>query len=316
MKKVVYTLIFAFIINFGIKAQKITVGYINGYYSSYPASAIDFNNLSFLVMAFVYPNSDGSISTDSWFLNPQLVKAAHDQGTKVILGLGGYGGSNGFSAMCTNSSTREKFVNNLVNYCKTNGFDGADLDWEYPGSGDRNNFTALVSDIRTAFDSAGIKYLSTTLPSQDWSNVYDIAKLKDKLDWFGIMTYDFYGTWENTSGHDAPLYSNSKQSGSMDNSVKYYLGKGMPKDKMCVGIPFGGYLLNSKGLYQSNSGGSTISYVDANAKLNQGWEFHWDDAAKAPYLQNSAHTQLITYDDTVTLKLKSEYIVKNNLKEL
>ncbi|MCL5029982.1 MAG: glycosyl hydrolase family 18 protein [Bacteroidetes bacterium] len=312
MKRFYLPILFIFI-SLNIKAQ-IAVGYINGYYDSYPPSAIDYKSLSYIAMSFIYPNADGSISVDSWFLNPQLVQSAHQHGVKVIVSVGGYGGSNGFSPMAADTSARRKFVANLVNFCLTNNFDGADLDWEYPAAGDRNNFTALCSQLRQAFNDASISTLSAAIPSQDWNNAYDISKLNNYLDWYGIMTYDFYGTWEKTSGNDAPLYSSPKQSGSMDNSVNYYLNKGMPKNKLCVGMPFGGYLLNSTAMYSSNSGGSTISYVDANAKISQGWSYVWDDVCKQPYLQNSSHTQLITYDDTISIKLKCEYICKNNLK--
>ena len=311
--KQIYFLILFFFFSLTLDAQ-IAVGYINGYYDSYPPSAIDFSSLSYIAMSFIYPNADGSISVDSWFLNPQLVQAAHQHGVKVIVSVGGYGGGSGFSPMAADTAARRKFADNLAGFCLTNNFDGADLDWEYPAASDRNNFTALCAQIRQAFNQAGISTLSAALPSQDWNNAYDITKLNNYLDWYGIMTYDFYGTWEKTSGNDAPLYSSQKQSGSMDNSVKYYLSRGMPKNKLCVGMPFGGYILNSSSMYSSNNGGSSIDYVTANAKITQGWTYIWDDVCKQPYLQNSSHTQLITYDDTNSIKLKCEYIKKNNLK--
>ena len=310
--KYLLTIVLLFTIALSLNAQ-ISVGYINGSYDSYPASAIDYGSLSYIAMSFIYPNADGSISVDSWFLNPTLVQSAHAHSVKVIVSVGGYGGSNGFSPMAKDTTARRKFVNNLVNFCKTNNFDGADLDWEYPAAGDKDNFTALCAQIRLAFNDNNISTLSAAISSQDWSNAYDIAKLNNYFDWYGIMTYDFYGTWETTSGNDAPLFSSSKQSGSMDNSVKYYISRGVPKNKLCVGMPFGGYLLNSKAMYSSNSGGSTISYVDANANITQGWNYIWDDICKQPYLQNQAHTQLITYDDSISIKLKCEYIRKSNL---
>ncbi len=311
--KHLYLLILFIFISLNIKAQ-IAVGYINGNYDGYPPSAIDYKSLSYIAMSFIYPNADGSISVDSWFLNPQLVQTAHQQGVKVIVSVGGFGGGSGFSPMAADTAARRKFADNLASFCLTNNFDGADLDWEYPAASDRNNFTALCAQIRQAFNQAGISTLSAALPSQDWNNAYDIATLNNYLDWYGIMTYDFYGTWEKTSGNDAPLFSSNKQSGSMDNSVKYYLTRGMPKNKLCVGMPFGGYVLNSSSMYSSNNGGSTIDYVSANAKIAQGWTYIWDDVCKQPYLQNSSHTQIITYDDTISIKLKCEYIKKNNLK--
>ncbi len=296
------------------RPQKIVVGYINGYYSTYPISAIDFGSLTHIAHAFIYPTENGSLKIDSWFLYPQLIQAAHQHGVKVIVALGGFGGGDAFSPMCADSTARAKFVNNLVNFIKTYNYDGADLDWEYPGSADRNNYTALVTELREAFDKNNIEILTAAVPIQDWANGYDIPKLKDKFNWIGIMSYDVYGPWENTSGHNSPLYPNSRQTTCTERGVQYYLGRGMPAEKICIGMAFGGYNLNTSGLYQTNSGGSSISYLDANAKISQGWEYHWDDAAKAPYLQNPTHTQLITYDDTTSLKLKCEYIQMKKLK--
>ncbi len=314
MKKSFLLLALTLILTLNSSAQKVVMGYINGYYSSYPYNAIDYSCLTHINQAFVIPNSDGSLQIDSWFLYPQLISEAHKNNVKVLAAVGGYGQSDGFKPMATDPSARSKFVQNIVNFCKTNGFDGIDLDWEYPGAADRNNFTSLVLELRSALDSASLPLLTAAIPSQDWNNAYDLNILKNNLNWFGVMTYDFYGSWETKSGHQSALYNFGQQASSVDKAVKYYLAKGVPAEKICIGIPFGGYLLNSTSMFQSNNGGSTISYVDANKKISQGWEYLWDANMKAPYLQNAAHTQLITYDDTTSIKLKCDYILKNNLK--
>jgi len=312
--KFIFILVFTLIIAYQNFPQKVVVGYINGNYASYPYNAIDYSSLTHIAHAFVIPNADGSLHIDSWFLYPQLISEAHKYNVKVLAAVGDFGQSAGFSPMAANPVAREKFINNMVNFCKTHGYDGVDLDWEYPGAADRANFAALVSELRTALLAAEIPLLTAAIPSQDWNNAYDLNSLKNNFDWFGIMTYDFYGSWESISGHQSALYSYGSQNLSVDKAVKYYLGRGVPAEQLCIGIPFGGYLLNSQGLFKSNSGGSSVSYVAANEKINQGWEYLWDDNCKVPYLQNPAHTQLITYDDTISVKLKSAYIIKNNLK--
>src|SRR5690606_24770035 len=113
-------------------------------------------NLDYIVLSFIQPKGDGSITSESWFPNPGLVDAAHNNGIKIIVGIGGYGGSDGFSPMAADSNSRKNFTNNVVNYCLANNFDGIDLDWEYPGSSDKNNLTLLVKELRKAFDSNGI----------------------------------------------------------------------------------------------------------------------------------------------------------------
>ncbi len=292
---------------------QIAVGYINGNYSQYPYNAIDYENITHIAHAFIIPRSNGSLQVDSWFPYPELIKTAHGHGVKVVLSVGGYGQSDGFSPIVSNDNIRAAFINNLIDYCTKNGYDGIDLDWEYPHTEDRDNFTKLIVELRNAIDSVGMESLSLAISSTDWYNAYDISKIKNYVDWFGIMTYDYYGPWESVAGHDSPLYSSSQQYGSVDRAVKYYLNKGMPKDKMCIGMSFKGYLLNASGLFARQSGGSTISYFQANSKLAQNWEYHWDNTCKVPYLQNPGHTQIITYDDTTSIKLKCDYVRKNDL---
>ena len=107
-----------------------------------------------------------------------------------MLAVGGWGeGGKKYSQMASVPSRRSTFVTSVVgirvieicvNYTKLSlpimsafhvwklemmtqyGFDGFDLDWEYPGAADRggtyadkDNFLALVRELRAAFDAVG-----------------------------------------------------------------------------------------------------------------------------------------------------------------
>jgi chitinase len=59
---------------------------------------------------------------------------------KILLAIGGWNhGSGPFSKMANDDSMRSKFVQNSVNFLVKHGFDGLELDWEYPGSFFDNN---------------------------------------------------------------------------------------------------------------------------------------------------------------------------------
>jgi chitinase len=103
--------------------------------------------------------------------------------------------------MVSTSASRQTFITSLLQFMKTYGFDGVDIDWEYPGAPDRGgaivntaNFVLLLQEMREAFGSAyGI---SATLPSSYWYlRWFDIQGMEQYLDWFNVMTYDIHGVW-------------------------------------------------------------------------------------------------------------------------
>lgn len=78
---------------------------------------------------------------DSWAdtdeYGPSLyskVTALKKKGIKVLIGLGGWNDSLGskYSQLVNNPSARAKFVTKALEFIDKFGFDGLDLDWEYP----------------------------------------------------------------------------------------------------------------------------------------------------------------------------------------
>lgn len=317
MRKILVLFSFILLFTVSISAQKV-VGYYYGSYSKYPPSVIQFENLTHINHAFIRPNADGTIYTPSWFLLPELITEAHKHGVKVLVAIGGYDptADANFRTVAASSDARKTFASKLADFCKQYGYDGADLDWEYPKGADAANYVLMVTEIRQAFSTAGIPLITAALPSVDWNSGYDITKLQTLLDWFGIMTYDIGGTWEKAVYHTSPLYPSPQASGSVDNSARYYAAKGMPKDKMLTGMAFYGYKYTATGMYQAHTAGegSSLSYVSAEALRNStDWDYFWDNTAKVPYLQNKTRTQVVSYDDTASIRLKCDYIKSNKL---
>lgn len=301
------------LVSFGsFNAQsKLAIGYYPDWvYQTYPYTAIDYSGLTHIVHSFIFPQNDGSITTDSYFLVPGLITTAHQNGVKVLVAVGGYGYDAQFTSLVNNAAYRANFVTNLKNFILANGYDGADIDWEYPGSADKANCLALFQELRAAFNSSGIELLSVAMPATDWGGGYDIPNMLNLVDWFGIMTYDYHGSWVNHSGHVSPLYkSPSDACGSVDESYTWYTTHGVPANKLCLGMAFYGYDFTSTDLWASSSAASSVTYKNANAKISAGFTYNWDNVCKMPYLRDQAHTHTICYDDTVSIKMKCDYAV-------
>lgn len=69
---------------------------------------------------------------------------------KTLLAVGGWNaGSQAFSPMVASIESRLLFVNSVIDFLRKHGFDGLDLDWEYPTRRggrpeDKENFAKLV----------------------------------------------------------------------------------------------------------------------------------------------------------------------------
>ena len=72
----------------------------------------------------------------------------------------------------------------------------------------------------------------------------------------------------------------------------------------------------NNGLYQDSSGErGSLSYeeIEANYINKNGFEVHWDDTAKAPYLWNVSEKQFVTYEDAKSLKFKMDFIKEKKM---
>ncbi len=301
------------------EANPIVVGYYPSWLrEKLPAELIKFKNLTHIVHAFAWPEADGRISTYDDFHYPKLIAQAHSTGKKILVALGGWGQSYGFSSMAANPSTRANFINNITDFCLNHGYDGIDIDWEFPANvTDRNNLTFLVYELRQAFNARDATLLITmAVPAGSWNGQwFDFSTLKTHVDWFGCMTYDFHGGWSNHAGHNSPLYAPSQdQCGSVHDGINYInIIRGVPKEKILLGIPFYGRGFNASSLYAPSSGRSEHIYADIVPLIGNGWTYHWDDVSKVPYLVNSTSTKLISYDDSISVRLKCEYAKEKNL---
>jgi chitinase len=288
-----------------------------GYYPSWiryttPADKIRYQDLTTIAHSFIWPKADGTIDLYSDLLYPALITRAHAAGVKVIVSIGGWGQCDGFAPMAATAAARKTFIDNVVAFMQKNGYDGIDLDWEYPtGTLQRDNFTRLAQEFRTAFDAVNPSWtISFVVPSGRYSeNSFNFSALHSIINWIGCMTYDMHGSWTTHAGHNAPLYAPANEpEGSIDSAVRYLLDLGIARDKLLIGVPFYGRQFAANRLYGPATGGEEITYAKLMTAIKPDWVRYWDELARVPYYQDGARTLFITYDDTASVRHKCDYV--------
>ena len=272
---------------------------------------------------------------------------------RTLISVGGWTLSDDFSDIAASSNARSTFAASAVSFMTNYGFDGIDLDWEFPVSGgkqgmmhrpeDDNNYVLLSAAIRLELDRQatihGRPYLLTATGGAAYTSVtnrYRLAEMAAYLDWFNVMAYNYSGDWSALSGHGAPLYANPAAEVpdfNIDRTVQAYFDAGVAPEKMVLGMSFVGFGLkevgtNAGGLFQPHGGAGDegswgpgfFDYRDLQNGIRdhnyineQGFVRYWDSYSQVPYLFNATSHVFISYEDGRSISSKTKYAITNQM---
>ncbi|KAJ9087647.1 hypothetical protein DSO57_1031097 [Entomophthora muscae] len=185
---------------------------------------------------------------------------------KSLFSIGGWVGSQTFSTMANHDATVDMFIDDALNYLREDkgyGFDGLDIDWEYPGvrlgskcnfnsTADTKNYLKLLQKLRKRMDKEfnGKKLLTAavrviTFDDENSVPLRDVKEFAKVLDFVNIKAYDMMGAWSNRTGPNAPIYP-LKESRigeeyretqlSLATAVRDWTTAGFPPSKLNAGI--------------------------------------------------------------------------------
>ena len=222
----------------------------------------------------------------------------------------------GFSALAKSPEMRKQFAQDCKAFVSSEGIDGIDIDWEFPGMTfssnaydelvDVENFTLLMKDLRAALGQSTLLtyagYCMDKRPQGEGYKYIDVKAVDPYVDFVNIMAYDLV---------DAPQHQSAlnKPSNYWDcqRSVDEYLNAGVSADKLVLGIPF-------YGRADFNAGGS-INYRDIlNLSKDDGYVIeNWDTEGNVPYVTKNG-SFYCGYDNPRSIAAKGEWILKNGMK--
>ncbi|KAJ6632582.1 glycoside hydrolase superfamily, partial [Mycena sp. CBHHK59/15] len=245
-----------------------------------------------------------------------------------------------FSDVSSTAANRNAFVTSLIQFMTLYGFDGIDIDWEYPVAperggkpADRENFVLLMADIRAAFNAAGRSSYGITFTSPSsyfYMQNFDIPKLLQYADWVNVMTYDLHGTWDQIDVWIGPYLLAHTNITEMEQTLDLMWRQNIPSDRVVLGIGFYGRSFTvsdphcttpgytctfsgggNPGLCTQSSG--TLSYseiMDIIASKNLKGTL--DPVSGAKYVTWDTN-QWVSYDDPETFEIKLNFADKNCL---
>ena len=258
---------------------------------------------------------------------------------QVLVSVGGWSWSGGFSEMALTPESRSAFIDSVMAYLSRYHLDGLDIDWEYPGIAGATNhfrpedgadFAKLLSALRARFTAEQKKthhrlYLSIAAGSSDDYIAHSpLKQIAQSLDTVNLMAYDYYEpTDDKITGNHAPLFAdpNDPKRASAEASVLAYEKAGVPASKIVLGVPFYGHVWGNvpavgHGLFRPGKPvpGAYAGYsaIETNM-LGHGYTRYWDKASEVPYLYNPSRRIFVSYEDPESLRLKCRFVRQRHL---
>ncbi|RMJ22361.1 chitinase [Aspergillus sp. HF37] len=198
-------------------------------------------NIAFAVLDWVGKITPAS-KEDEEIYNKAMALKDENEDLQIWIAVGGKTmGSRRFSNMASSRRSREKFIQSAKEFMDAHGFDGIDIDWEYPAAThmggqrrDTENLTKLVKEMREAFgDKKGI---SVAVPAGHYLKGFDLKSMQSDLDMINFMSYDLHGAWET------PLLAlPGTNLTEIEDALQNLGDKGVSMKKVNLGLAYYGY---------------------------------------------------------------------------
>ncbi|KAI5361750.1 putative glycoside hydrolase family 18, catalytic domain, glycosyl hydrolase family 18 (GH18) active [Septoria linicola] len=273
--------------------------------------------------------SDNSTSNLYGNLKQIYLHKKKNRNLKTLLSIGGWNVRTYFAPALATPQGRKTFARTSVQLLKDHGFDGLDIDWEYPNNTKQaQDLVDTCKEFRAELDNysrnlTGNPHFLLTLAvpaGPDHFPYFDMQGLAPYVDFVNLMGYDYAGTFSDFSGHSANVYKSESNplstNFSTQDAMDYYLGEsGWDKQKLTLGMP-----LYGRSFANTSGPGETFSNETGGSWENGAWDYkalagnasfgkiHHDNDIIASWSYNDTNGYMVSYDTPEIATKKSEYI--------
>ncbi|KAK4059294.1 CAZyme family GH18 [Trichoderma harzianum] len=306
-------------------------------------------DITHLLYAFAGIAPDGSVvSYDEWAdedkilgkrdvvhgaIEQVFLLKSQNRHMKTLLSIGGWTASQEgkFGPAIGSADGRRRFAESAVKLLADWGFDGLDIDYEYPETPeDAQNFVYLLREVRAALDNYAARhgqryrYLLTVATSAgpDHYKILDLEAMDQYIDTWHLMAYDYAGSWDTVAGQQSNVFTDHQNPDSTkfstDKAVDAYIRRGVDPSKIVLGLPlYGRSFENTDGLgkpYDGIGPGTIEPGVYLYRDLPRpGATVHVNRYTLSAYSYDPSARELVSFDNVETARLKAEYLQSRGL---
>jgi hypothetical protein len=220
-------------------AAPVVFCYVETLYGGATIDSLDLGPCTHVVDAFVLVEPSGALRSVHALPRRALIAAAHAHGAKALVSVGGATvPGETFAGIAAKEASRARFLSELERFVAAGGYDGVDLDWEFPTPAERALHVGLTRALRARLGERATITVGISPASRLYA--YDFRGLARVADFLIHFGYDFrnpaLGPWANKArfwpdGASAPI------EGSVRGAASEMVRRGLPRDKLVIALP-------------------------------------------------------------------------------
>lgn len=232
---------------------------------------------------------------------------------KALMSIGGWGANDSFVKALRNQKSMNHFVESAVHLANIFGFDGVDIDWEYPSNdAEARQLVQVLAQLRAALGPQ--RLLSVACPGghDTFGTLKPHIRDMDKyLSFWNVMCYDFAGKgWSNKSGYHSNLFGhNGDNDMNSDSIMSKYHAAGVPCAKLVLGMPaYARVFANPRSpeigqAFEKSKGPEDLEYKNIRVASE-----NFDHRKVSAFAMDERNGWFLTYDSQTSARIKAKYV--------